>query len=57
MSRSNDSETERAALDKAQEGRRLLHAREYQEAIAACTEAIKLAPDFLGPYQTRSAAY
>ena len=52
-----DSETKRAALDKANEGRNLLLGGDYEGAIAACTEAIELAPDLLGPYQTRAAAY
>ena len=46
-----------AALDKAMEGRRLLGAGKYQEAITACTEAIELEPSFRGPYQTRARAY
>ncbi len=29
----------------------------YQEAIAACTEAVRLEPAFLGPYKTRADAY
>ena len=51
------SEAKRAATEKAREGRRLLDAGDYCGAIAPCAEAIKLAPDFPGPYQTRAAAY
>ena len=57
MSSTQDPETERAAIDKAREGRQLLHAGDYEGAIAACTEAIELDPGILGAYGSRAAAY
>ena len=57
MSSPQDSETKRAALDKAQEGRGLLRAGDYQGAIAACTEAIELDSRILGAYGSRAEAY
>ena len=57
MTSSQDPERRRNALEKALEGRRLARSGDYQGAIAACTEAIELAPDFLGPYGTRAEAY
>ena len=57
MSNSHDSETRRAALDKVQEGHRLLTVRDYEGAIMACTEAIELDPSSAGAYRTRANAY
>ena len=56
MSSSQNSETQRAAL-KAQEGARLLAARDYEGAITAFTEAIELEPSSFGAYRTRAEAY
>ena len=52
MPASNNSETRHAALKKAQEGARLLGAGDYQGAIAACIEAIKL--DFVSLSASRT---
>ena len=57
MSSSHDSETRRAALEKAQKGRRLLSARDYEGAAAALTEAIALAPNVITSYRNRAEAY
>ena len=55
MSSSHDSETRRAAFDKAQKGRGLLSARDYEAAAVALTEAI--APNVISSYRNRSEAY
>ena len=57
MSSPQDSETKRAALEKALEGWRLLSSGDYEGAVAACTEAIELEPGSLGSYRTRAEAY
>lgn len=57
MSSSQDTETKHAAIEKAREGARLLSDGDYQGAIAACTEAIRLDPRFDDAYLLRSEAY
>ncbi len=57
MSSPQDSETKRAALEKAREGARLLSAGDYQGAIAAFTEAMRLDPRLDDAYVLRSEAY
>lgn len=57
MSSSHDPETQRAAFDKAREGARLLKAGDYEGAIAACTEAIRLDPQNADAFLIRSEAY
>ena len=42
MSNSEDPETKRAALDKAQKGANMLAAGDYEGAIRACSEVIEL---------------
>lgn len=54
MSSPQDSGAQRAA--KALEGARLLSTRDYEGAIAACTEAIQLDPSSLGARRTRAEA-
>ena len=49
-----DLEAQRAA--KAVEGARLLTAKDYEGAIAACTEALELDPGSLGARRTRAEA-
>lgn len=57
MSSSQDAVTQRAALDRAGEGWRLLSDGDYEGAIAACTEAIELDFSSLGARRTRAEAY
>lgn len=57
MSNQQDPEKQRASIEKAQEGARLLSAHDYEGAIAACGEAIRLEPGSLGAYRTRAEAY
>ena len=57
MSSPQNSETKRAAIEKAQEGRRLLSSGDYEGAIGACTEAIELYPGSVGARRTRAEAY
>ena len=57
LSSSQGSETIRAAGQKSLEGWRLLSSGDYEGAIAACTEAIKLLPHSIGAYRTRAEAY
>ena len=57
MSCSQDAEKQRAALDGAQEGLRLLSVGDYEGAVVACTDAIKLDARSLGAYRTRAQAY
>ena len=56
MSSPQDSETKRAAIEKAQEGWRLLSSGDYEGAIRACTEAIELYPGSVGARRTRAEA-
>ena len=56
MSNTQDSETERGAVKKAWEGARLLAAGDYERAIAACDEAIRLSPGSIGAMRTRAQA-
>ena len=57
MDSSQGSDTKRIALERAQEGLRLISAGDYQGAIEACTEAIELDPRSLGARRTRVEAY
>ncbi len=57
MSSSRDSKADRASADKALEGAQLLAAGDYQGAIAACNEAIKLYPGSVGAHRTLVEAY
>ena len=57
MTKSQDTETHGAALDKAFEGRRRLRLGDYKGAIAAYTEAIELDPTMRGPYRYRAESY
>ena len=57
MSSSQDPGNKHAALEKAQEARRLLVDGLYQEAITTCDEAIQLDPANPDPYRTRLDAY
>ena len=50
-------EQRRDAIQKAFEGSRLAGGGDYNGAIAACTEAIRLDPGILGAYNTRAEAY
>ena len=63
MSSQQYSETQRPALEQAQEGHRLLCAGDYKGAIKACTEAIEVCKDSIelepriqGAYRTRAEA-
>ena len=56
MSSPRESETQRDAM-KANQGRRLLDAGDYEGAITACTEAIELEPGSIGARRTRAEAY
>jgi len=57
MSSRRDGETERVAIEKAQEAWRLLRSGDYEGAIAACAEALELEPRGLGAYRMRADAY
>ena len=57
MSNTPDSETKRGATEKAWEGARLLAAGDYDGAIAACDEAIRLYPSSTGAIRTRDEAF
>ena len=57
MSSPWESETQRTAWLKAQEGSRLLGAGDYEGAIANCTEAIELDARSLWAYRLRAEAY
>ena len=57
MSSPWESEMHRTAWVKAQEGNRLLGARDYWGAITACTEAIELNPGSIGARRTRAEAF
>ncbi len=46
-----------AAEDYAKEGKELLQAKQYDQAIEKFTEAIKLKPDFTQAYNNRGVAY
>ena len=56
MSSQQYSETQRPALEQAQEGHRLLCAGDYEGAIKACKDAIELDPRIKGAYRTRAEA-
>ena len=47
----------RDAIEKALEGSRLVGGGDYDGAIAACTEAIRLDSGILGAYNTRAEVY
>ena len=57
MSSPQDSETKRNAIEKTREGARLLNAGDYEGAIDACTEAIRLDSQIDDAYLLRSEAY
>jgi len=56
MSTFHDSESQKTAVAKAQEGQRSLSAGGYERAIAALAEAIRLAPNMAGARRTRAEA-